>query len=177
TQIALGFAITVRRRGIEVVDAELHRPRDRALALGRCAADDEPADVAAAESERRDPETRLAEIPELHARLLVLVVGNYSPMLRELSSRRPPRGRRALRVESGPTRNARQEERIDRSYVTENNRERARLRALVDRLSDSELARPLEAGWTIAAVLAHLAFWDQRVLELIARWERDGLAA
>jgi DinB superfamily len=66
---------------------------------------------------------------------------------------------------------------MDRTYVTENNRERARLRALVDRLSDSELARPLEAGWTIAAVLAHLAFWDQRVLELIGRWERDGLTA
>jgi uncharacterized damage-inducible protein DinB len=63
---------------------------------------------------------------------------------------------------------------MDRTYVTENNRERARLRALVDRLSDRELAQPLEAGWTIAAVLAHLAFWDQRVLELIERWERDG---
>jgi len=66
---------------------------------------------------------------------------------------------------------------MDRTYVTENNRERARLRALVDRLSDGELARPLEAGWTIAAVLGHLAFWDQRVLELIARWEQGGLPA
>jgi hypothetical protein len=64
---------------------------------------------------------------------------------------------------------------MDRPYVSQNNHERARLGALVDRLSDRELSRPLEAGWTIAAVLAHLAFWDQRILTLIERWEKDGL--
>ncbi len=63
------------------------------------------------------------------------------------------------------------------SYVTENNHERARLRALVDRLSDGELARPLDAGWTVGGVLAHLAFWDQRALILIERWEKEGLGA
>ena len=60
------------------------------------------------------------------------------------------------------------------SYVTENNHERARLRALVDRLSDGELTRSLDAGWTVGAVLAHLAFWDQRTLILIERWEKEG---
>ncbi|HKC96595.1 MAG TPA: maleylpyruvate isomerase N-terminal domain-containing protein [Methylomirabilota bacterium] len=63
------------------------------------------------------------------------------------------------------------------SYVTENNHERARLRALVDRLSDGELARPLDAGWTVGGVLAHLAFWDQRSLILIERWEKEGPGA
>ncbi|MGH7305437.1 MAG: DinB family protein [Candidatus Rokuibacteriota bacterium] len=63
------------------------------------------------------------------------------------------------------------------SYVTENNHERARLRALVDRLSDGELTRSLDAGWTVGAVLAHLAFWDQRALILIERWEQEGLRA
>jgi len=63
------------------------------------------------------------------------------------------------------------------SYVTENNHERARLRALVDRLSDGELARPLDAGWTVGGVLAHLAFWDQRSLILIERWEKQGPGA
>jgi hypothetical protein len=63
------------------------------------------------------------------------------------------------------------------SYVTENNHERARLRALVDRLSDGELSRSLDAGWTVGAVLAHLAFWDQRPLILIDRWEKEGLRA
>jgi hypothetical protein len=59
-------------------------------------------------------------------------------------------------------------------YVAENNEQRARLRALVDRASDADLARPLEAGWTVGAVLAHLAFWDQRTLLLIERWEKEG---
>jgi len=63
---------------------------------------------------------------------------------------------------------------MTRSYVTENNVQRARLSALVDRLSDAELARPLAAGWTVGAVLAHVAFWDQRVLALIERWEPEG---
>jgi len=66
---------------------------------------------------------------------------------------------------------------MTRSYVTENSVQRARLRALVYRLSDGELARTLAAGWTVGAVLAHVAFWDQRVLALIERWERDGPGA
>lgn len=61
--------------------------------------------------------------------------------------------------------------------MNENTKERARLNALVGRLSDAELARPLAAGWTIAAVLAHVAFWDQRALLLLERWRQDGLAA
>jgi uncharacterized damage-inducible protein DinB len=60
----------------------------------------------------------------------------------------------------------------DRSYVAENAHERKRLSALVAKLSDAELARPLPAGWTVAAVLGHLAFWDQRIIALIPRLER-----
>lgn len=63
---------------------------------------------------------------------------------------------------------------VDRSYIVHNKAERERLRALVDRLSDAELSRRLSAGWTIAGVLAHLAFWDQRILVLVERWERGG---
>jgi len=66
---------------------------------------------------------------------------------------------------------------IDRSYVEENRRELARLRALVDRLTDQELARPMPAGWTVASVLAHLAFWDQRIVTLVDRWVPDGRGA
>ena len=51
---------------------------------------------------------------------------------------------------------------VDRSYVAENERERRRLEALVVRLDDAALGRPMPGGWTIAGVLAHLAFWDQR---------------
>lgn len=63
----------------------------------------------------------------------------------------------------------------DRSYVAENRAELARLRALVDKLSDQELSRPLPAGWTVASVLAHLAFWDYRIVTLLDRWGADGL--
>jgi hypothetical protein len=64
----------------------------------------------------------------------------------------------------------------DRDFITQNTTERARLTALVARLSDADLARPLEAGWTVAAVLAHVAFWDQRALTLLQRWQQAGLA-
>ena len=52
----------------------------------------------------------------------------------------------------------------DRSYVAENQAQLARLRAFVDSLTDAELAQPMPAGWTVAGVLAHLAYWDQRIV-------------
>lgn len=64
---------------------------------------------------------------------------------------------------------------VDRGFVEDNARERARLKALVARSSDADLARPLPASWTVAAVLAHVAFWDQRILVLLERWETAGL--
>lgn len=63
---------------------------------------------------------------------------------------------------------------VDRSYVEENEAQLARLRTLVDTLSDDELAEPMAAGWTVASVLAHLAFWDQRIVTLVDRWGPDG---
>jgi hypothetical protein len=65
----------------------------------------------------------------------------------------------------------------DRSYVAENNAQRERLRSLVARLSDAELARPMEAGWTVTGVLGHLAFWDRRMAIVIAGWRRAGASA
>ena len=64
---------------------------------------------------------------------------------------------------------------VDRSYVARNNAERARLEALVARLTDADLKRPLAAGWTVAGVLAHLAFWDQRTFILLDRWQKEGV--
>ena len=62
----------------------------------------------------------------------------------------------------------------DRSYVADNQGQLARLRALVDRLSEAELARAMPAGWTVGAVLAHLAFWDYRIVALLDAWGSDG---
>jgi hypothetical protein len=61
---------------------------------------------------------------------------------------------------------------MDRSQDT---RERQRLEALVRRLSDPELTRQMDDGWTVAAVLAHLAFWDRRAAVLVERWRRTGV--
>lgn len=65
---------------------------------------------------------------------------------------------------------------MDRPFVAENARERERLRALVGRMTDEELAVPLGGGWTISAALAHLAFWDWRSLVLMRRWRVSGVS-
>jgi hypothetical protein len=52
-----------------------------------------------------------------------------------------------------------------------NTASREALRALVARLTDQDLARDLGEGWTVAGMLAHLGFYDARVLALLRRWE------
>jgi len=61
------------------------------------------------------------------------------------------------------------------NYVSANDESRERLGALVERLTDDDLALELGAGWTVGAVLAHLAFWDQRGLSLLARKSHAGI--
>ncbi len=63
---------------------------------------------------------------------------------------------------------------VDRSFVERNRIQLDRLKALVDSATDADLARPMPAGWTIAGVLAHLAYWDQRIVVLMDRWGADG---
>ena len=58
----------------------------------------------------------------------------------------------------------------DRSHVAENDAERERLRTHVARADDDALSRAMPAGWTVAGVLAHMAFWDARVIALIDHW-------
>jgi hypothetical protein len=60
----------------------------------------------------------------------------------------------------------------DHSYVGENTRERERMRAIVDRLSDDDLRTSVNPNWTVAAVLGHIPFWDARVLSLADKLER-----
>ena len=59
----------------------------------------------------------------------------------------------------------------DRSYVAKNDASRQRLEKLVASCSDADLAHPMPAGWTVAAVLAHVAFWDHRIQLLLDRWQ------
>ena len=58
----------------------------------------------------------------------------------------------------------------DRSHDRETDAERARLRALVKRLSDADLARAMPDGWTVAGVLAHAAYWDARAIYWLDKW-------
>jgi hypothetical protein len=55
----------------------------------------------------------------------------------------------------------------DRSYIEANQAATADLRALVETLSEADLAVDLGEGWTVSMALAHLAFWDEWH---VARW-------
>ncbi len=59
-------------------------------------------------------------------------------------------------------------------YSKENAESYQRLKSLAHRLTDTDLALSTEYDWTAAALLAHLAFWDQRVLVILRRWKEDG---
>jgi hypothetical protein len=63
---------------------------------------------------------------------------------------------------------------MNETYRAGNAAERQRLLWLTAQLTDADLNRKLDDGWTIAAHLAHLAFWDQYALSLINGWERSG---
>lgn len=61
---------------------------------------------------------------------------------------------------------------LDRSYLEQNARQLERLRGLVTGLGDEELRLHVNEEWTVAGVLAHIAFWDARVLFLAEKLER-----
>lgn len=61
------------------------------------------------------------------------------------------------------------------SYIEENARELARLRALVERLSDAHLNQPVTPEWSVADMLGHLAFWDARA-SMLAQKLAGGIA-
>lgn len=63
---------------------------------------------------------------------------------------------------------------MERDYVATNREATERLRALVERLSDDDLQRTLDNGWTVAVALVHIAFFDRRTARLAERWRRDG---
>ena len=60
----------------------------------------------------------------------------------------------------------------DRAYITANDRERARMRDLVEGLDEAALRTPVNDHWTVAAVLADIAFWDGRMLALAEKMDR-----
>jgi hypothetical protein len=63
---------------------------------------------------------------------------------------------------------------MDRDYVASNRAATERMRALIDRLSDADLERRFDYGWSVSVALAHIAFFDRRTARLVERWRRDG---
>ncbi len=63
---------------------------------------------------------------------------------------------------------------MDQSFVERNRLSTERIRLLAARLSDDEMQTPVGEHWTVAIVLAHLAFWDRRVMYVLDMTEQDG---
>ena len=63
---------------------------------------------------------------------------------------------------------------LDSSFVEKNQTSTARIRALTARLTDDDLRRPVGEHWTVAIALAHIAFWDRRVLAVLEATESAG---
>jgi hypothetical protein len=63
---------------------------------------------------------------------------------------------------------------VDRALLQRNDASRERLRRLASRLAGQEPNPPVGYGWTVAAALAHVAFWDRYALYQIERGSRDG---
>src|SRR5258705_3794697 len=62
---------------------------------------------------------------------------------------------------------------LDQLFVERNRASTNRMREMAARLSDDELRRPVGEHWTVAIVLAHLAFWDRRSSYVLDMTERD----
>ncbi|MBX3085768.1 MAG: maleylpyruvate isomerase N-terminal domain-containing protein [Anaerolineae bacterium] len=63
---------------------------------------------------------------------------------------------------------------VDQSYVERNRAATQRIRDLVARLSDADMQKPVGEHWTVSVALAHLAFWDGRVLAVLDASEKAG---
>ncbi len=63
---------------------------------------------------------------------------------------------------------------LDRSFAERNRASTERIRALAARLTDAELMHPVGQHWTVAITLAHLAFWDRRVMYVLDKTRESG---
>ena len=65
---------------------------------------------------------------------------------------------------------------MNRDFQIANKTSREKMRVLVESMSDEQLALPTVAGWTIASTLAHIAFWEYRILYLLNHWKENEIA-
>lgn len=64
----------------------------------------------------------------------------------------------------------------DQNFSQENHASQLELTEFISQLSNEQLYREMPAGWNVLAVLAHLAFWDQRAIILIKKWQQEGIS-
>jgi hypothetical protein len=66
---------------------------------------------------------------------------------------------------------------MERQYIKDNAISRERLARLVNRLTDEQLKLVIyKEGWTVAVVLGHLAFWDERRRILLKNYPEKGVS-
>jgi hypothetical protein len=63
---------------------------------------------------------------------------------------------------------------LDRSFIELNRASTKRIHSLVASLTDEQMHHPVGEHWTVGIALAHLAFWDRRVMYVLDITERDG---
>jgi len=63
---------------------------------------------------------------------------------------------------------------LAQSFIERNRASTQRIWALAARLTDDELQHPVGEHWTVTITLAHLAFWDRRVIDGLEMTERSG---
>ncbi|MCI0556437.1 MAG: DinB family protein [Anaerolineae bacterium] len=63
---------------------------------------------------------------------------------------------------------------LDATYIEQNRASTERIRALIARLSDEEMQTKVGEHWTVSIALAHLAWWDRRVMYVLDMTEKDG---
>jgi hypothetical protein len=62
---------------------------------------------------------------------------------------------------------------LDTTYIEQNHASTERIRTLIARLSDEEMQTKVGEHWTVSIALAHLAWWDRRVMYVLDMTEKD----
>ncbi len=63
---------------------------------------------------------------------------------------------------------------LDRSFIELNRASTNRIHSLIASLTDEQIHHPVGEHWTVGIALAHLAFWDRRVMYVLDTTEHDG---
>ena len=65
---------------------------------------------------------------------------------------------------------------MEKNHIKENAKATERLAKLVKSLTDDDLKLVIyKEGWTVAAALAHIAFWDERRRLVLKIWKKKGV--